>query len=57
MKPKAPAPPPVQRMPSPDDPDMQNAAKVKMADEQRNRKGRASTDLTGNSAYSRTTLG
>lgn len=57
MMPKPPKPQPTQRMPSPDDPDIANAARVKMQEDELKKRGRASTNLTGGQAYTRTTLG
>ncbi len=56
MKPKMPATPKPVRMPMPDDPDIANAARVKTMEDERNKRGRQSTNLSGG-AYSRTTLG
>mgnify|MGYP006345196369 CR=1 FL=1 len=53
-----PAPPDPVRIPSPTDPDVAAAAKMKTQDEFAKRKGRDSTRLaTGDTAYTRTTLG
>lgn len=61
MKMAAPQPPPKPpdpvRMPSADDPDIKAAAKMQTAEEFAKRKGRDSTRMAGDSAYSRTTLG
>lgn len=52
------APPDPVRIPSPTDPDVAAAAKMKTQDEFAKRKGRDSTRLaTGDTAYTRTTLG
>lgn len=48
------------RMPQPTDPDIVAARRQQMTEEERNRKGRASTRLAGGGStpsYSRTTLG
>lgn len=60
MTPKAPAmptPAAAVRIPSPDDPDLMAARRAKTSDEFAKRKGRDSTSLAADGAYSRTTLG
>ena len=56
LKPKVPKPKDPVRVPTPDDPDIKANATAKRREEERNRRGRKSTDLSGTS-YSRTTLG
>ncbi len=53
----APKPKPAVPVPSADDPAVQEARRMKTAEEELNRKGRSSTALAGDSTYSRTTLG
>lgn len=45
------------RIPTPDDPDIRAASRLKTEEEFAKRKGRQSTALAGDSTYSRTTLG
>lgn len=44
-------------VPTPEDPAVVEARRLRMAEEQQNKKGRASTALSGGGDYSRTTLG
>jgi hypothetical protein len=57
MKPKMPTQPDPVRIPTPDDPDMKAASRARLAEDEAKKKGRSSTNLTGSSSYSRTTLG
>lgn len=57
--PKMPAPAEPVRIPTPADPDIQAARKMRTLEEDQKKKGRASTSLSGGGAgaYNRTTLG
>lgn len=57
MKPKMPTQPDPVRIPTPDDPDIKAASRARVAEDEAKKKGRSSTNLTGSSSYSRTTLG
>jgi hypothetical protein len=53
----APRPKDPVHVPTPDDPAVVAARKLKLAEEEASKKGRSSTALAGDAAFSRTTLG
>lgn len=55
MPPKPPQPPPVVRIPDENDPDIQAARRNAVSQEEENRKGRKSTNLSG--PYTGTLMG